>query len=1078
MMKTVQESGIKREMLVAALLTAWESEGNMIGTDTYIELNNLLNRIPQDEDVTHLKTLIAPILVHNAQEQNDFYQLFDTVLNQTIANNRGHSEAIKMEESRYYWQHTKYKTQRFFQNTLLAFQNNLVKSISISVAILAVLFLLGKVFFSQKRYEDVRSGSKIGELTTVCFKLKEGDKITDLAQKTGIVKVFSLNQNEPMRCCLQYQPLMMGKDTIFCQITTREGHLSVLNICINALFAWHSVNSTAQPKKPVNTPSVSKQEKDNLNLSSKLNFLQDSTKTEEINGKYVENYSSSWEFGFGNAYFSVQKALIVLASLISVLLLGSYYRYKRQKFTLVQQARKEDLYNWTIKIPASDQIGMDAHYYIALSELRQRQTDESQRIDIGKTVRSTIENAGLIDFKYKTQFLSKKYLVFIEKNTPLSLQVKLYEFIADSLIRNEVPMQVFLFSSDSFLCWQENDKNSVPIQDIQHKHGDAQIIVFSDGHSFIDGYMKVFKKEAMVFTAWRKRVLLTPTDVATWGENEDILAQKFRLLPATSYGLSLVVETLEAVDPKDYTVLKNDFLKKTLSINLPAQLEADFLPALENQLTITKAGRANDYLLCWLAACAIPPVLFWDWTLYVGQKLSEPSENFLTIENLSILCNLPWFKEGKMPDDVRGVLIKWLEKEHPTFYLSILKEWSTVLKLEDNMPPRGSLDWYGHRIQLILAELLQNPKKKEQRRLELELDNLLSSDMVKDAMVVQYLDTKKTPMDNVLTERFRKFTQVRKNILWRWRDWTWQTPSVLGVVLATLLVGYTEPVTTFSFGENITALTFAPDSKSFLAASGKGDISICDLQTQLMQGVKTKNNVIHINTANNATDLTIYGASTEGNIMQWQQTGNSVATVLAEGGIKTIAVLPNTQKILVGYYSDNTAKLFDLSQSDKPITIFQHNDALTDVCFSADGSFILTASRDNTAKLWSSEGTLIQTFRHKDIVHSVDISPDGTKILTGSRDNSAKLWNRDGVLLQTLEGHDYDVLDVHFSPNGQMLLTASGDKTAKLWSIDGRLLRTLRGHLDYINTAAFSPDNKMAITGDSDGKVKVWTLVK
>ena len=150
MMHTAQDSGVKREMLIAALLTAWESEGHFIGTDTYIELNNLMNRIPQDDDVLRLKTLIAPILAHNAQEQNDFYQLFDTVLNQTIANNRGHSEAIKMEESRYYWQHTKYKTQRFFQNTLLAFQNNLVKSIGISLILLAALVFLGKGLFVSK----------------------------------------------------------------------------------------------------------------------------------------------------------------------------------------------------------------------------------------------------------------------------------------------------------------------------------------------------------------------------------------------------------------------------------------------------------------------------------------------------------------------------------------------------------------------------------------------------------------------------------------------------------------------------------------------------------------------------------------------------------------------------------------------------------------------------------------------------------------------------------------------------------------------------------------------------------------
>jgi hypothetical protein len=1074
-MKTAQKTVVARETLVASLLTAWEADGYFVGTDTYLELNNLLNRIPQDHDVAQLKTLIAPVLTSNAEQQNAFYNLFDTILNQAIQSQTEHAEAIKIEQNRYYQRRVKHQVLSGFQQIKHSFRHNLIKSVAISVLILAALACLGKLYLSRNQYDAVKSSSKIGELTSVCFNLKTGDEVKKITQTTGVVQMLSA-RNYTNRFCMTYQPSAMGKDTILCQVVSKNGRSEVVAICINSAFAWGlAQNPPAQQKIDTKmAPSVSIQKKEDSMDLTNLNFLQDSSKTEEMNGKYVENYSSSWEFGFGNAYFSTEKALIVLASLGLVLLLAAYYRFKNQKFTLVQDTNKEDLYNWTIKIPASEQINMDADYYIALSEMRQRESDESPRLDINKTVRSTIDNAGLIDFKYKTQFLSKNYIVFIEKNNPLSSQTKLYALIADSLLQNEVPMQVFFFSSETYLCWNETHKNAVPIKDIQHKNSDAQIIIFSDGYNFIRPYLPA----VYVFSAWRKRVLLTPVPVAEWGEAEDNLAKTFRLLPASTYGLSQVVETLEAVEVKSHHVLKNDFLKKSKHAIVPTHVTPDFLQILNSQFVITKAGQKNDALLRWLAACAIPPVLFWDWTLLVGDKLSAPYEHFLNIENLSLLCNLQWFKDGKMPEDVRGFLIEWLKKEHPVFYLSILQEWSAVLRLEENLPPRGSLDWYGHRIQLILAELSQNPKKREQRRLEIELDNLLAGDMVKDAMVVQYINNRTEPVESVLSDRFRKFIQVRKNVFWRWRDWTWQTPSVCAVFLATLLVSYTEPVTTFNFGENITALAFSPDSKGFLSASGNGNVSICDIQTQTMQGVKTKNNVIHVETGSNPKNWTIYAASTEGNIMEWQQTKHAISSVSAEGGIKAIAVLPNTQKVLVGYYSDNSAKLFDLSESGRSTAVFTHTDAITDVCFSKNGANILTASRDNTAKLWSPNGTLLQTFRHKDIVHSVDISPDGTKILTGSRDNTAKLWSRDGILLQTLEGHDYDVFDVHFSPNGAMLLTASGDKTAKLWSLDGRLLRTLRGHLNYINAATFSPDNTKAITGDSEGKVKIWTLVK
>ncbi|MGB8698660.1 MAG: AAA family ATPase [Thermosynechococcaceae cyanobacterium] len=72
---------------------------------------------------------------------------------------------------------------------------------------------------------------------------------------------------------------------------------------------------------------------------------------------------------------------------------------------------------------------------------------------------------------------------------------------------------------------------------------------------------------------------------------------------------------------------------------------------------------------------------------------------------------------------------------------------------------------------------------------------------------------------------------------------------------------------------------------------------------------------------------------------------------------------------------------------------------------------------------------------HQSSVLSVAFSPDGQRILTGSGDNTAKLWTLDGRLLQTFTGHQDSVSSVAFSPDGQRILTGSVDKTAKLWDL-------------------------------------------
>jgi len=61
--------------------------------------------------------------------------------------------------------------------------------------------------------------------------------------------------------------------------------------------------------------------------------------------------------------------------------------------------------------------------------------------------------------------------------------------------------------------------------------------------------------------------------------------------------------------------------------------------------------------------------------------------------------------------------------------------------------------------------------------------------------------------------------------------------------------------------------------------------------------------------------------------------------------------------------------------------------------FSADGSKIVTASTDNTARVWDVKGNLIAELKgHTDGVYSANFSADGSKIVTASLDNTARVW--------------------------------------------------------------------------------------
>ena len=62
-----------------------------------------------------------------------------------------------------------------------------------------------------------------------------------------------------------------------------------------------------------------------------------------------------------------------------------------------------------------------------------------------------------------------------------------------------------------------------------------------------------------------------------------------------------------------------------------------------------------------------------------------------------------------------------------------------------------------------------------------------------------------------------------------------------------------------------------------------------------------------------------------------------------------------------------------------------HDGFVCSATFSPDGRYVVTASYDNTSKLWSVEsGDCLMTMKHEDGVYSPSFSPDGRYVVTES----------------------------------------------------------------------------------------------
>ncbi len=82
------------------------------------------------------------------------------------------------------------------------------------------------------------------------------------------------------------------------------------------------------------------------------------------------------------------------------------------------------------------------------------------------------------------------------------------------------------------------------------------------------------------------------------------------------------------------------------------------------------------------------------------------------------------------------------------------------------------------------------------------------------------------------------------------------------------------------------------------------------------------------------------------------------------------------------------------------------------------------------------------------VVRSASFSPDGSRIVTASGDKTAKVWDAaSGAEILTLKGHTDTVFSASFSPDGSRIVTASRDNTAKVWdATTGAEVLTLKGH--------------------------------
>lgn len=210
------------------------------------------------------------------------------------------------------------------------------------------------------------------------------------------------------------------------------------------------------------------------------------------------------------------------------------------------------------------------------------------------------------------------------------------------------------------------------------------------------------------------------------------------------------------------------------------------------------------------------------------------------------------------------------------------------------------------------------------------------------------------------------------------------------------------------------------------------------------------------------------------------------------GTIRSLVFTPDGQQLISGG-QDNTVRVWDVQRRTLYKTLRGHSRTVSRCDLFADDTGlyrVVSASHDQTLKLWHleryNEQRVLQAYvvrGHQDAVLAAAFDPSSQRIVTASRDQTARIIqlptsDSNQVELQHIlrEGHEFLATRVIFFPDGKRLLTAGMDGTVRIWNVlTAAEMGVLPGTGQHA-AVCLSSDGQWVATGSDQRLVKLWHL--
>ncbi len=154
-----------------------------------------------------------------------------------------------------------------------------------------------------------------------------------------------------------------------------------------------------------------------------------------------------------------------------------------------------------------------------------------------------------------------------------------------------------------------------------------------------------------------------------------------------------------------------------------------------------------------------------------------------------------------------------------------------------------------------------------------------------------------------------------------------------------------------------------------------------------------------------------------------------------------------------------------------------HDKPVNAVLVTPDGKHVVSASSDDTIRLWSEDGNQAAVFHTRgEGIWTLAVSPDGQVVAAGCNNGTVVLWN----IAQAKPLRDWKVSEsavwcVKFSPDGHHLAVGTQDGKVQLWDVGTGEQKFTSKHRSQISGVAFTPDGDKIVTSSTSWTAQIWS---